>query len=170
MKNNKKFTDEQLVELKDLWESKLVQENLSKKQRRSLALNLNEIKGKQPTPTTPAQSDEKKAQEQAKNINMLRDYCSNLKFNPPLDDKVHEDVINAISNSIKAKSLTNKPSKEDKIKDIGTMSLYRVETTSEGECMYSSFIYSLFLVCEDTEYLAIPATIPQRKHENTGKI
>ena len=58
-----------------------------------------------------------------------------------------------------SKSLENKPSKDDKIRELGNMSLYRVETTSEGECMYSSFIYSLFLK-QVGNWNKIPGWIP----------
>ena len=53
-------------------------------------------------------------------------------------------MITALSNEITAKTTkSNIVKKENLIRNINNLNYYFVETTAEGDCMYSSFIYGL---------------------------
>ena len=57
-RKNKETNNNDLVALKDVWETNLPdQTDLTVEQRRSLSINLIDIKGETPTPSKPAQPD-----------------------------------------------------------------------------------------------------------------
>ena len=158
--------DSVLVELKDLWENKLDQKKLSEDQRLSLALDLNDIKGQAPTPGKPVMSDSMRQKASEQDTANLIKLCESI---PPINDtNVYQENIDAISNEIKAKStksLIAKPT--NLIRQVGNIDLYAVETTSEGDCMYSSFIYGLLLK-QIGKWNQIPGWKPV-KDETSGK-
>jgi hypothetical protein len=157
-----KPTNEQLVELKDIWEINLPPpESLPEDKRISYALNLNDIKSEEPKKAIPVQSEELRILNAAKNKKQFEEYCSTLKITPTLDKVIYNKEIIGISNNINANNQKNPP-QSDLVAKIGNISLYRVETTSEGECMYSSFIYGLLLK-QVGNWNKIPGWIPVKQ-------
>jgi len=160
---NTKPTDEQLVELKNVWETKLDQKKLSEDQRISLALNLNEIKREPSTLTKAPPNEEVRKQQIAQEKKTFEDFCKSI--NPVTDTTIYSENLNAISNKIKAKStkaLIAKPNNNNLVRKIGNIDLYAVETTAEGECMYSSFIYGMLLK-QIGNWNKIPGWKPEEK-------
>jgi hypothetical protein len=144
-RKNPTTSETDLVDLKDVWEQKLDPTTLTPEKRTSLALNLNDITGKKTNVSEENQlSDEERQQQQAQYMKALDDFCKSI--NPITDTNIYHENINAISNKIKAKSTKALIIKSGKlIRKIGNIDLYAVETTAEGECMYSSFIYGMLL-------------------------
>ena len=156
-----KPTDEQLVELKDLWENKLDPFTLQQQQRTSLAIDLNDVKSEPSTPTKAPPSEEVRKQQIAQEKETFEDFCKSI--NPVTDTSIYSENLNAISNKIKAKStkaLIAKPN--NLVRKIGNIDLYAVETTAEGECMYSSFIYGMLLK-QIGNWNKIPGWKPEEK-------
>ena len=144
-RKNKKTTNEVLVALKDVWDVNLPEQTeLTPDQRISLQINLNDIKGQAPTPSKPVKSDSMRQKASEQDTANLIKLCESI---PPINDtNVYQENIDAISNEIKAKSTKSIIAKSTNlIRQIGNIDLYAVETTSEGDCMYSSFIYGLLL-------------------------
>lgn len=158
---NPKPRDQDLVELKDVWENFLNPENFPPEKRTSLALELKDIKSEPPRPTIASLSDEERQQQIAQERDALEVFCKSI--NPITDTKVYQENIEAISNEIKVKSTKALIINSGKlIRKIGNIDLYAVETTGEGECMYSSFIYGMLLK-QIGNWNKIPGWKPEKK-------
>jgi len=135
-----------ISDLKEIWEKDIDPSILTEKQRIDYAINMIEITGENPTKTTPAdpspEAAAKRAEDELQKINNLKQYC--VSNSPKLDDTIDIPLITALSNEITAKTTkSNIAKKENLIKNVNNLDYYFVETTAEGDCMYSSFIYGL---------------------------
>ena len=156
-KKNKENGDnsiDEILELKDIWEEGLPDvEYLTDKQREEYPIAMNVIMGTQARTTTvlsPEQIEEnkKKQDEQEEKMkNELIDICNEVKVDvvlPAETDDTKKDIrkiATHVKNNNPPYNIFTEKNLEvtkDKIK------YYHVETTSDGECMYSSFIFSMF--------------------------
>jgi hypothetical protein len=161
-------SDNDLVELKDVWEKDLDPSTLTERQRRSLAMDLIYITGKKSNVSNDkAPSEEVRKQQIAQEKKGLEDFCKSI--NVITDTNIYSENLNAISNKIKAKSTKALIAKPDNlVRKIGNIDLYAVETTAEGECMYSSFIYGMLLK-QIGNWNKIPGWEPEEKLVEGGK-
>ena len=133
-------------ELKEIWENDIDHSILTEEQRRQYPIGMIEITGKSPNKTTPSsdtpEAAAKRAEDELQKINNLKQYC--VSNSPKLDDTIDIPLITALSNEITAKTTkSNIAKKENLIKNVNNLDYYFIETTAEGDCMYSSFIYGL---------------------------
>jgi len=167
-RENPSTSNNDLVELKDVWESNIDPSTLNERQRISLAMDLIYITGKESNVSNDkAPSEEVRKQQIAQEKKAFEDFCKSI--NVITDTNIYSENLNAISNKIKAKStkaLIAKPN--NLVRKIGNIELYAVETTAEGECMYSSFIYGMLLK-QIGNWNKIPGWKPEEKLVEGGK-
>ena len=148
-KNGDDSMDE-ISNLKGIWEDKIPMTTLSEKQRKEYPIDMNVIKGT-PAHISPVLSTEKieenkkkQATHETNMMNELRELCKNK---PKLPEDTQETMkhIKDVAKDVKQNNPdstlfteNNLEFKKDNVK------YYHVETTSEGECLYSSFIFSMF--------------------------
>ena len=135
-----------IADLKEIWEKDIDPSILTPEQRIQYSIDMIEITGEKPNNTTPLDSSPeaaaKRAEDELQKINNLKQYC--VSNSPKLDDTIDIPLITALSNEITAKTTkSNIAKKENLIKNVNNLDYYFVETTAEGDCMYSSFIYGL---------------------------
>jgi len=132
----------QIQKLKEIWEINIDPTTLNTNERTKYMLPMNEIKKESEQPKKTGKSKEELDKEAKVDLDKIKNMCSSLV--PLSNEPTSLPLLKAMSNEIKSKyssSLIAKP--DNLVKNIKDLNFYRVETTSDGDCLYSSIVFGL---------------------------
>ena len=173
--NNGDSSIDEIGKLKSIYEIGIPTRTLSETQRNDYPIAMNVIKGEVAF-TAPVLSEEeqkKNKEEQAKReenmITELRELCEKNPKLPEETQKTKTDISD-IATDVKNNNSESKLFTENNLEFTtdDNVNYYHVETTSDGECMYSSFIFSMFYKGIGNWYGK--GWVPAKKELDGGKI